>query len=202
MAGVVSLTKVTKRLLVKGGISMIYFTADMHFYHTNIIKHSNRPFGCLEEMHESIIARFNSRVRPKDSLYILGDAVWGSGADANKILKRLNGKKFLIRGNHDRFLNDEEFDQKIFGWVKDLDIIVHQGAKFVLCHYPLLEWQGYFRGSLHCYGHIHNRYFRNEEKFHGAEMLSLLSPRAFNVGVDVNDFSPVSAEELVILGGA
>ena len=181
---------------------MIFFTADMHFYHANIIKHSNRPFGSLEEMHENIIARFNSKVRQKDSLYILGDAVWGSGANANEILKRLNGKKYLIRGNHDRFLNDEEFDQSIFGWVEDLTKFVYKRTKFVLCHYPLLEWEGYFKGSLHCYGHVHNRFFRNDERYHknqGSEKLDLLGPRAFNVGVDVNDFSPVSVEELMVL---
>ena len=180
---------------------MIYFTADMHFYHANSINHSNRPFGNVEEMNEAIIARFNSKVRPKDSLYILGDAVWGPGARANEILKRLNGKKFLIRGNHDRFLNDEEFDQSIFEWVKDLDKIVHQGTKFILCHYPMLEWEGYFRGSLHCYGHVHDSYFKDEEIYHGSVKLAALGPRAFNVGVDVNDFMPVSAEYLIINHG-
>ena len=178
---------------------MIYFTADMHFDHANIIKHSNRPFASIEEMNENIIARFNSKVSPKDSLYILGDAVWGSGERANEILKRLNGKKFLIRGNHDRFLNHEGFDKSIFEWVKDLGKVVHQGTKFILCHYPMLEWEGYYRGSLHCYGHVHNSYFKDEEKNHGAAKLAALGPRAFNVGVDVNDFMPVSAEDLIIL---
>ena len=180
--------------------TMIYFTADMHFDHANSIKHSNRPFGSVEEMNEAIIARFNSKVRPKDSLYILGDAVWGSGARANEILRRLNGKKFLIRGNHDRrFLKDKEFDQSIFGWVEDLAKIGHQKMKFILCHYPLLEWEGYFRGALHCYGHVHSSYLNDEEKYHDIERLATLGPRAFNVGVDVNNFKPVSADDLVIL---
>ena len=180
---------------------MIYFTADMHFDHANSIKHSNRPFVCVEEMNENIIARFNSKVGPKDSLYILGDAFWGSGARANEILKRLNGKKFLIRGNHDRFLNHPDFDQSIFEWVKDLDKVVHQGTKFIMCHYPMLEWEGYYRGSLHCYGHVHDSYFKDEERYQGTAKLAALGPRAFNVGVDVNDFMPVSAEDLIILSG-
>ena len=180
---------------------MIYFTADMHFDHANIIKHSNRPFASVDEMNENIIARFNSKVGPKDSLYILGDAVWGSGSvsRANEILKRLNGKKFLIRGNHDRFLNHQEFDQSIFEWVKDLDKVVHQGTKFIMCHYLMLEWEGYYQGSLHCYGHVHDSYFKDEERYHGAAKLATLGPRAFNVGVDVNDFMPISAEDLIIL---
>jgi len=178
---------------------MIYFTADMHFDHINSIKHSNRPFESVEEMNETIIARFNSKVRSRDSLYILGDAVWGSGARANEILKRLNGKKYFIRGNHDRFLNDKEFDLSIFEWVKDLERVGHQKMKFVLCHYPLLEWQGYYRGSLHCYGHVHGSYFADDEKYQGPKRLAALGPRAFNVGVDVNDFMPVSADDLIIL---
>ena len=97
---------------------MIYFTADMHFNHKNIIRHCNRPFESVEEMNEVIIARFNAKVKQKDSLYILGDAVWGSADSANKIMKRLNGKKFLIRGNHDyRWVENQEFDKTMFEYM-------------------------------------------------------------------------------------
>ena len=176
---------------------MIFFTADLHLGHANSIRYNNRPFDNLEEMNEAIINRFNSKVKPNHSLYILGDVFWGKSAEANTILRRLNGKKFLIKGNHDvKFLTDPDFDHTIFEWVQDIAYLKHKKKMFVLCHYPMLEWLGYYRGYIHLYGHLHNRYVRGEEKYNESR-LAVLGGNAINVGVDVNDFSPVLADDII-----
>ena len=79
---------------------MIYFTADVHFGHANIIKMCGRPYENIEEMNEALIASWNARVCGNDTVYIVGDMFFRCN-DAESILKRLKGKKRLIIGNHD-----------------------------------------------------------------------------------------------------
>ena len=61
----------------------VYFTADSHFGHANVIKHCNRPFTTLEEMNEALIANWNARVHKNDHVYIAGDLAWRGGYDNN-----------------------------------------------------------------------------------------------------------------------
>jgi calcineurin-like phosphoesterase family protein len=76
---------------------MIYFTADTHFWHSNIIRICGRPFADVETMNNVLIENWNSRATDQDEIYILGDFVFkGKGREANDILKALNGKKYLI----------------------------------------------------------------------------------------------------------
>ena len=171
---------------------MIWFTADQHFCHENIIKLSNRPWKDTETMNEALIALWNGCVAEEDEVYVLGDFMHkGTGQRANEILFRLNGKKYLIRGNHENYLNASDFKVEAFEWIKDYHVLSYKNAQFILFHFPILEWAHYFRKSIHCYGHIHNNDIRNE-KGHIATMRD----RAFNVGVDVNNYCPVSAEYL------
>ena len=79
---------------------MIFFTADTHFGHTNILKLCNRPFDSIEEMNEAMISNWNDRVKGTDTVYIVGDMFFRC-EDAETVLKRLRGKKRLIVGNHD-----------------------------------------------------------------------------------------------------
>ena len=170
---------------------MIYFTADTHFNHENIIKLCGRPFSNVAQMNEALMENWNSCVNANDEIYILGDfAFRGSGLEADNIIKKLNGKKYLIKGNHDRFLDDRNFDKNNFKWIKDYYVLSYQKAKFVLFHYPILEWDGYFGNAFHLYGHVHNS--GNEQ-----EKLKMPGRRAINVGVDVNDFYPVSIEKIM-----
>ncbi len=173
---------------------MIYFTADTHFFHSNIIRLANRPFPNLDSMHRTLIQYWNASVRPGDEIYILGDFMFqGSGADARQLLQKLNGTKYLIRGNHDKFLDDGDFDVSAFAWVKDYYALNYKKLKFVLFHYPILEWQGYFGDAIHLYGHVHNSGENPEQ----AERLRVLGNRAYHVGVDENNFCPVSIEEII-----
>lgn len=169
---------------------MIYFISDLHFFHENIIGFSNRPYTNVEEMNEKMIHNWNSIVDSDDEVFILGDfVVQGNGKHANQILKQLNGKKFLIKGNHDHFINDPDFEISHFEWIKDYYSFRYAGIKFILFHYPILEWDNFFENSLHLYGHVHEKekeYFENT-----------LNSRAINVGVDVNNYCPISIEKII-----
>ena len=86
---------------MKGGKIMIYFIADTHFNHANIIKYCNRPFKNTYEMNEYIIKKWNSVVKEADTVYHLGDVGFGSLQEVKSLVERLNGRKILLRGNHD-----------------------------------------------------------------------------------------------------
>lgn len=77
-----------------------FFTSDFHFWHANIIKYCNRPFKSVEEMNEELIRRYNSVVSPDDTVYVLGDFAMAF-RPVETITPRLNGKKYLVPGNHD-----------------------------------------------------------------------------------------------------
>jgi calcineurin-like phosphoesterase family protein len=102
-------------------------------------------------------------------------------------------KKYLIRGNHDKFLDDNNFNKNNFEWIKDYFVFNYQKIKFVLFHYPIFEWEGYFGDTIHLYGHVHNSGNNKEQ----SEKFKLLGKRAINVGVDVNNYNPVSIEEII-----
>ena len=164
---------------------MIYFTADPHFYHGNIIRMCERPFEGLDDMHTALVTNWNAVVGMLDEVYILGDLVYkGKGSQANEILRMLKGKKYLIRGNHEKYLNDKDFDCSAFEWIKDYHVLSYKDSRFVLFHYPILEWEHYHRKSVHLFGHVHSKKYRHPED------------RAINVGVDTNSFFPVSAETI------
>jgi calcineurin-like phosphoesterase family protein len=176
---------------------MIFFTADTHFYHAEIIPMCRRPFATVKNMNNVLVRNWNSCVTDRDEVYILGDfLVGGNARDANHTLRRMKGKKYLVRGNHDdTYLEDSEFDLSLFGWVKDFFILRHDNCDYVLCHYPLLEWPGFHDGAYHLYGHIHNApALRPDERRFGV----LKGHRSANAGVDVQDFFPVSIEDVTI----
>ena len=81
---------------------MRWFTSDLHLFHNKIIEYDKRPFTSLEEMHETIITRWNAVVKSKDTVYVLGDIGFGNPKRLVPILKRLNGMIILVRGNHCR----------------------------------------------------------------------------------------------------
>lgn len=173
---------------------MIYFTSDTHFYHSNIIHLSGRPFKDVETMNKRLIQNWNSYVTERDEIYILGDFLHkGTALQANELLNKLKGKKYLIRGNHDKFVDDESFNQQAFQWIKDYYVLNYEKRKLVLFHYPILEWPGFFGDAIHLYGHVHNSSKDPAQK----ARLDILGDRAFNVGVDVNNYYPVSIKMIL-----
>ena len=173
---------------------MIYFTADTHFCHSNIIRLNNRPFSDIDTMNSQLIQNWNAYVSDRDEIYILGDFMYrGSAEQANAILSALRGKKYLVRGNHDKYIDDKRFNSDLFEWVKDYYELNYEKRKFILFHYPILEWAGYFRDAVHLYGHVHNSVKDPAQR----ERLSILGDRAFNVGVDVNNYFPVEIKTII-----
>jgi calcineurin-like phosphoesterase family protein len=173
------------------GEEMVYFTADLHLGHFNVIRMCERPFGSVEEMDNALIANWNQVVTSNDQVYVLGDFSMKPSDVVSGYLKRLNGTKFLVRGNHDR-VSDELLASKAWKWVEHYHELKHEGEKFVLFHYPMWSWKGSWRGAIHLYGHVHN-------KGQAYEALSEGRGFSFNVGVDVNNFYPVSIVKLIEL---
>ena len=169
---------------------MNYYIADTHFGHDNIRRLSNRPFNSVEEMDKVLIDNWNSKVTSNDDVYILGDFSY-KGEDPIEYLKKLNGRKHLIVGNHDNKLLKNPNCKKYFVEIVDMKMVDDNGTQIVLCHYPMVEWNGYYRNVLHFYGHVHNTY-HNETTRYARDM-----KKAYNVGVDVIGFSPCTLAEIV-----
>ena len=167
----------------------IFFTSDTHFYHANIIKYENRPFHTVDEMNNTLIRNWNSVVTNHDDIYILGDFAFTDAATTIKLINKLNGNKFMIRGNHDRVLKDSAVAHQ-FAWVKDYYVLKVGELKIVLFHYPIYSWDCKRHGSIHLYGHIHS----NKEDHHP---ISEILPNSYNVGVDVNNMTPIELEEIL-----
>ena len=169
---------------------MIYFTADLHFYHDKIIRHTQRPFRNVEEMNTALIKKWNDKVSYDDEVYILGDFTMKGAEIASSCLYSLCGKKHLIRGNHDRFADSAAFEPSLFVSIRDYMEITYLNTRFILFHYPIVEWNGYWKGAIALHGHQHNhKNYNLENRKKGI--------RRYDVGVDANDMEPVSAEEII-----
>lgn len=182
---------------------MDFFTSDLHFGHLNIIKYCNRPFADTDEMDEYLIRAWNETVSATDTVFVLGDVALGSIDKSLSRLGRLQGRKILVSGNHDRcwmyskrsdewrerYLN-EGFDEIHEEMVYDL-----AGEEVILSHFP-------YKGDSHeverfpaarpedagkwlFHGHVHDAFAQRG--------------RQVNVGVDVRNFRPISAEALRVI---
>ena len=167
---------------------MTYFTSDQHFGHFNIIRLCSRPFGTVEEMDEALLSKWNAKVKAADTVYILGDLFFRA-AKVEPILKALNGHKHLIVGNHDH-TRRKRVEASDFASVQTLKEVEVDGRVLTLCHYPMLSYPQARRGYM-VYGHIHNN-VRDDYW-----PLIARRSRMLNAGVDVNDFEPVTFDELV-----
>jgi calcineurin-like phosphoesterase family protein len=106
-------------------------------------------------MNQAMVKEWNDLINPEDTVYILGDVAFMSGSDAGRLVNRLNGRKILVEGNHDRkTLQDATFRGAFEEVHKYLDI-TYNGHKIVMFHYPIAEWDQMHRGALHFHGHLH-----------------------------------------------
>lgn len=191
---------------------MIYFTADTHFWHKNVLKYCDRPFHDIEHMNNTIINNWNEIVSKDDNVYIVGDFAFSGITKQKDILSQLNGTKRLVRGNHDYERNDKYISM---GFTSVDDFVVVEDL--FICHYPLFNEQQlennmqsrkhvvscelikkFFEhykesftqfqtisGVKHIvHGHIHNIHFIESTIKH------------INVGVDVREFKPMSINDV------
>lgn len=144
---------------------MRYYISDCHFGHENMnTRMDTRGFSSAQEMDEYMIEQWNKKVRKNDEVVILGDLSWGDGNYTNNILKRLNGQKFLIEGNHDRrYLKDKNFDKTLYVWIKPYAELNDNNRKIICCHYPVFCYNGQYRKlpsgeprTYMLYGHVHD----------------------------------------------
>lgn len=166
---------------------MIYFISDTHFGHQNVIRFNNRPFSTVDEMNETMIGNWNDRVHQNNTIFILGDMFYHC-RNAEDILKKLHGKKHLIIGNHDgSWLNEDT--RKYFNTISAYLETTDGRHALTLCHYPLLSYHHDSRAYM-IHGHLHNN--TNADFF----PLLVKRERVLNAGVDINNFMPVTFEEL------
>lgn len=174
-----------------------WFTSDTHFYHRNVIQYCKRPYSSVEEMHAALIANWNELVKPEDRIWVLGDFSFSNVQKTKAILDQLNGYKILVPGNHDKARNqmlNAGFNE-VTGVQHEYDLL---GEKVTLCHYPFapkpgdklpedgiryLERRPEDKGQILLHGHVHEHWL-------------MRGGREFNVGVDVHNMKPISAEQI------
>ena len=170
---------------------MIYLTSDLHFNHANILKYEpeSRPFSSIEEMNETIIQNWNEVVKISDTVYVLGDMSMGLVENAIPLIKRLNGKIILIRGNHDtpkRLAAYAELGIEIH----DIFYLPYRGKFFIMCHFPIAskEFMDMVRYDnsevVNLYGHLHH----NAPKGY--------VDGTYHVGLDTNNLKPISIDKI------
>ncbi|WP_020005232.1 phosphoesterase [Brachyspira innocens] len=166
---------------------MIYFTSDTHFFYMHSAR--KKVFDDCNSMHNILIDNWNKKVSDKDDIYIVGDFSNEKGyIKTSNILKILKGNKYLIKGNNDKFIDNDKFDKKLFLFIKDYHVLnIEEYNKkiknIVLFHYPILEWEGYYNNAVLIHGHWHN-----DRKYH---------KRAFNAACDIHNYSPISIDEIL-----
>lgn len=169
---------------------MNLYISDLHFGHKNCIDFDHRPFLNVEEMDSTLIKLWNEKVNEDDNVYILGDFAYRNEKTAEWYLRQLKGHKHLVIGNHDGETLKNEKAMVHFETVEKMMHVTDENKQICLCHFPIAEWNGIRRGSWHIHGHIHGRKDKTFEFMKSRE-------RALNAGCMVNNYVPVSLDELI-----
>lgn len=169
---------------------MIHFVSDTHWHHQNVIKYSNRPYSSVDEMNEAMIENWNKVVKKGDEVYHLGDVSFGNYEKTTPILRRLNGMKHIIWGNHDKTLQANQDDLIKTGLIRSVqhykEISINKQS-IVLFHFGMRTWNKAHHGAILLYGHSHGS----------------LPPfgKSADVGVDskvfTEEYRPVSQDEVM-----
>lgn len=145
---------------------MRFYISDCHFFHGKLNDNMDcRGFASEADMNEYMIRQWNKKVRKNDEVVILGDFSVANAEKTNEILNRLNGRLYLISGNHDCYINDAGFCKERFVWIKPYAEMHDNQRKVVLCHYPVLCYNGQYmrtkKGNPRTYmlyGHVHDTF--------------------------------------------
>ena len=169
------------------------YVSDCHFGHQNIILYEHRPFESVEEMDKAMIEKWNKKVEKGDVVYILGDFAFGDKEYIASILRKLNGNKILILGNHDLTIKrNRNFFKQYFAQIVDY-CEIYDGNTFVtMSHYPMLTWNKAHHGSVNLAGHCHSMLHQDNP-----ENVTLFKDNQYNVGADVIDFEPCTLQEII-----
>jgi calcineurin-like phosphoesterase family protein len=135
-----------------------FITSDTHWGHTNIIKFcpdTRSHFTDVDHMNSEMIRMWNEIVEPDDLVYHLGDVAFCQASQATKIMNSLNGRKILIKGNHDSKLVKDAGFRGCFEEIHDYLEVNYNGQKLVMFHYPIFDHNQAGRGSIMLHGHRH-----------------------------------------------
>lgn len=185
--------KIPKFRFKENNMPSVFLVSDTHFGHKGVCHFTQndgvtklRPWDTPEEMDEEMVKRWNERVKPTDKVYHLGDVV--INRKSLGIMRRLNGDKVLIRGNHDIF-KDEDYREHF----RELRAY-HVMNGMILSHIPLHpESLGRFGVNIH--GHTHsNRVMMNDPFGHREPMIDV---RYHCVCVEQTDFAPILFEDVI-----
>lgn len=167
------------------------FTADLHLGHANVLRFQQCPFADVTAMNVALVERWNECVQPEDDIWVLGDFAYRSSLAAETWLRRLNGSKHLVWGNHDK-----PQTRQARGWASAQSYaeIIVEGRKAVMLHYGMRVWPGMRFGAVHLYGHSHGNLpgWRLPPDAQGRAPGGCL-----DVGVDCWNFRPVSMEQIL-----
>ena len=176
---------------------MIWFTADLHLGHESLAT-QKRGFSSLEAMEHTIIQNINIKVAPTDTLYILGDFSYHCTVEhAHALRKKIVCRKVhLISGNHDKDWSRPEVAHTFVLEAPLMRMKTEEGQMIVLCHYPLLSWEGMHRGSIMLHGHIHSGQEETAPGSYNTRMRNEGTLR-YDVGVDANAMAQISLDEIL-----
>lgn len=156
----------------------VFMISDMHFGHQNIMKYENRPFANVDEMDSTIINNWNNTVKKDDKVFVLGDVSFYNKEKTTEIIKKLNGYKFLILGNHDNARSINWWKETGFDEVIKYSIIYNEF--YILSHEPVYLNENMPYANIH--GHIHH--------------LKYDSKQFFNVSVECINYTPINFEDI------
>ena len=176
-------------------MSNIWFTSDLHMMHNKGFLYEPRGFTNEKDMCEAIVENWNKVVKENDIVYDLGDIALSDVQTAIKYIKKLNGKHFLIRGNHD---TDNKIDlithtccDKFYDvcWA---DLIKYDKYRFYLSHYPTLtcnyDDKKFSQHVINLHGHTHQQ----------VNWLHADNPFMYHVGLDSHNCTPVHIDEVIM----
>ena len=170
---------------------MMWFTSDLHLSHTNVISMNNRPFASSQQMDEEIIKRWNKKIAPNDTVYVLGDVCWGwNSKRIHDTFSKMNGIKYLIIGNHDK-LGPHQLSN-VWAEITPYKRITIDNYRVILSHYPIAEWDCAWHGSIHLYGHTHGMF--NLSDF--TKLMPHKNTNCLDIGVDTNNYYPYSWDDI------
>ncbi len=176
-----------------------------------------RGFNSLNDMHDYMISKWNSRVQKNDEVVILGDLSMGKSKETAEIVAALNGKKCLIEGNHDhRYLDDSKFDRDLFSWITPYKRMKDDKRTVILSHYPIICHDAQFHKDKEgnpktymLYGHVHDTFdeflvnrFINEMRASLRPVKNSDSPvntpcNMINCFCMYSDYTPLSLDEWI-----
>jgi calcineurin-like phosphoesterase family protein len=178
--------------------TMNYFISDTHFGHSSVMKHGRaQRFSDVHEMNNVITSNWNDSVTDDDVVYIIGDFWYKGSVPATVFLSKLNGKKVMLRGNHDHFWIKNEPEAMIYlESVERYYYLFEEGSSYTMFHYPLLDWRGGKSGSNYMiHGHLHHSEYITRSG-HYYEICKA-TPNMLNACVEINDYRPVTLEQLI-----